>query len=58
MQIIKKYDPVTLAKYDIKNKLTENSIWKWSNWYTKNFKKLKWMINNLLDSKKVSRGVK
>jgi hypothetical protein len=40
MEIIRKDDPVTLAKYADENNLTTQSMWKWTHRYVKNKKKL------------------
>ena len=54
----KKDDPITLAKYEYDNNLTDKAIWKWSKRYLKNVKKLKCMIRNPKASKQSLRGIK
>ena len=51
MEVIKKDDPATLAKYVYDNDLTDETVWK----YSKNIKKLKRMVRNLRAS---PRGIK
>ena len=58
MEIIKKDDIVTFAKYDIRNILMGKYIYKWANCYVKNIKKLKLIVRSLLASNIASHGVK
>ena len=58
MEVIKKDDPATLAKYAYDNDLTDKTVWKWTKRYSKNIKKLKRMVRNLRASKRSSRGIK
>ena len=58
MEVIKKDDPATLAKYAYDNELTDKTVWKWAKRYSKNIKKLKRMVRNLRASKRSSRGIK
>jgi len=58
MEVIKKDDPATLVKYAYDNDLTDKTVWKWANRYSKNIKKLKRMVRNLRASKRSSRGIK
>lgn len=58
MEVIKKDDPATLAKYAYDNDLTDKTVWKWAKRYSKNIKKLKRMVRNLRASKRSSRGIK
>jgi len=39
MEVIKKDDPATLAKYAYDNELTDETVWKWAKRYSKNIKK-------------------
>ena len=52
MDIIKKYDPVTLANYAFYNNLIYRHIWKWAKIYAKDVKKTNQMVRNLLVSKR------
>ena len=52
MDIIKKYDPVTLANYAFYNNLIYRNIWKWAKIYAKDVKKTNQMVRNLLVSKR------
>ena len=58
MEVILKDDPVFVAKYAHDNNLTNKPLWKWAKRYTKNIKKLKKMVRNMLAAKRKSRGVK
>ena len=51
MEIMKKDDPVTLAKYAEENHLLNKSAWKWANRYVKNKKKVI-RISRLMASKR------
>jgi hypothetical protein len=58
MEIIRKDDPVTLAKYANKNNLTTQSTWKWTHRYIKNKKKLSRMYRKAMMFKKKSFGIR
>jgi len=58
MEVIKKDDPSTLAKYAYDNELTDETVWKWAKRYLKHIKKLKRMVRKLRVSERSSRGIK
>ena len=58
IEVIKKDDSATLAKYACDNNLTDEIVWKWENRYSKNIKKLNRMVRNLRASKPSSKGIK
>ena len=58
MEFIKKYYPVTLAKYAYYYNLTDKEIWKWAKRYSKNVKKLKCMVRNLKSRKRSLHSIK
>jgi hypothetical protein len=58
MEMIKRDDPVTLAKYADEHHLTGQSMWKWTHRYIKNKQKLNRMYRQALMCKKKSFGIK
>ena len=51
MEVIKKDDPITLAKYADEKGLTDQVKWKWAKSYTKNRKVLLRRARNILKAK-------
>jgi hypothetical protein len=58
MEIIKKDDPVTLAKYVRDKKLLDKSIWKWAKRFVKNETKLNRMYRQMMAAKRSVRGIR
>lgn len=58
MEILKKEDPITLAKYAEENNLLEQSIWKWAKRYVKNKKKFNRMLRQMMAAKRRANGPK
>ncbi len=55
MEVIRKDDPVTLAKYAEDQNLTDKAIWKWAKGYVKNKKVYNRMKRNLMRAKTKQR---
>ena len=58
LQMIKKNDPITLAKYAKEEGLLERPKWKWAKRYIKNAKKLNRMYRNIHADKKKKGRIK
>jgi hypothetical protein len=58
MEMIKKDDPITLAKYARDKGLLNQNQWMWAKRYTKNDKVLNRMLRSMNASKRKARKVK
>ena len=59
MEVIKKDDPITLAKYAKEQNLLDYSIWKWARSYSKNEKKYKRLLKQArLMKKRTGKAIK
>ena len=59
MEVIKKDDPITLAKYAKEQNLLDYSIWKWARSYSKNEKKYKRLLKQVrLMKKRTGKAIK
>jgi len=58
LEVMKRDDPVTVAKYAQENGLVEQSMWKWAKRYIKNEKKITRMYRQMLAAKSRKTGAK
>ena len=58
LEVIKKDDPMTVAKYALENKLTEKPIWRWTRKYVKNPKRMERYTKILLSTRRKSRLIR
>ena len=58
MEVIKRDDPVTLAKYAIEKNLSGQEIWNWAQKYQKNLKSFYKKVRKMLNNKRAARGIK